>query len=98
MNEGKGNPQASRRCWVGLDWGSESHAVSVVDDDRQVIDQFTIGTSLDGLGQLAARLRRCGTVAGIAIEATRQLVVAYLVSAQFRIYPINPKMSEMAWF
>lgn len=94
MNEHSSKKQEKQRCWVGLDWGEESHAVSVVDDERTVLEQFKIGTGLDDLAQLTRRLRACETVAGIAIEATHNPVVGHLSSDGFTIYPINPKLSK----
>jgi len=94
MNERKTGAQENQRYWVGLDWGEESHAVSVVDDDRTVLHQFKVGASFHNVQQLAQRLHALGAVAGIAIEATRNPVVAYLVSQGFTVYPVNPKLSK----
>jgi len=94
MKEDKAKTQQDNRCWVGLDWGGEAHAVSVVDDTRKVVETFKVGASLADLEQLGQRLRKLGTVAGVAIEATHKPVVIYLMSAGFTIYPINPKMSK----
>ena len=94
MNEEDGERQVEQRCWAGLDWGSEEHAVSVVNDAREVLGKFRTGASLRGLEQLVDRLRGFGAVAGIAIEATRNPVTNYLVSAGFTVYPINPKVSK----
>jgi transposase len=94
MNEKYGKRQEQQRCWAGLDWGSETHAVSVVNDAREVVGRFKVEASLKGLEQLVKRLSGFGTVAGIAIEATRNPVVNYLASAGFTVYPINPKLSK----
>jgi len=94
MNEDTTRTQQEQRCWVGLDWGGEEHAVSVVNNAREVVGKFKTGTSLAELEQLAKRLRGFGAVAGIAIEATRNPVVNSLFSAGFTIYPINPKLSK----
>ena len=77
-----------------MDWGSETHAVSVVTDAREVVGRFKVEASLKGLEQLVKRLGGFGTVAGIAVEATRNPVVNYLASAGFTVYPINPKLSK----
>ncbi len=94
MNEKNAKKQEEKRCWVGLDWGQESHAVAVVDDDRTILQRFKIGADLDDLKQLADRLHGCGAVAGIAIEATCNPVLGYLHSQGFTIYPVNPKLSK----
>ena len=94
MNEEGTRTQETQRYWVGLDWGEEEHAVSVVDDDRTVLEQFKVGAALDDLRQLGDRLHGVGAVAGIAIEATCNPVLGYLVSEGFTIYPVNPKLSK----
>ncbi len=94
MNKATARRQQKQRCWAGLDWGGAGHAVSVVDDRRQILESFQTGTSLAELEQLAQRLQACGRVAGIAVEATRQPVVEYLLSAGFTVYAINPKQSK----
>jgi len=94
MNENRTKRQQEQRCWVGLDWGGEGHAVAVVNNAREIVEKFKTGTSLAELEQLAKRLHASGTVAGIAIEATCNPVVDCLFSAGFTIYPINPKLSK----
>jgi len=94
MNEDDAKRQEEQRCWVGLDWGGEGHAVAVVNDAREVLGEFKTGTSLTELEKLGKHLRAFGAVGGIAIEATRNPVVDYLVSAGFTVYPINPKLSK----
>lgn len=94
MSQDETLTQQKYTCWVGLDWGGESHAVSVVDSERTLVAQFKVGASFREVQQLAQRLRALGTVAGIAIEATRNPLVGYLLSEGFTIYPVNPKMSK----
>jgi len=94
MNEMDGMRQEQQRCWAGLDWGSETHAVSVVNDAKEVLGSFKVEASLKGLEQLVKRLGGFGTVAGIAIEATRNPVVNCLTSAGFTVYLVNPKLSK----
>jgi len=94
MNEHPSKRQVKQRCWVGLDWGQEGHAVSVVDEERTLLGQFKLGATLSDLQALVERLHGWGTVAGIAIEATRNPVVDWLRSAGFTIYLINPKLSK----
>ena len=94
MNEQGGLRQQRKRCWAGLDWGGSGHAVSVVDDRRRVLASFTVGASLEELESLSRRLRACGTVAGVAVEATRHPVVEHLLCAGFTVYAVNPKQSK----
>lgn len=83
-----------RRHWVGLDWGGQAHAVSVVDDARALVAQFAVPADLGGLKALAARLESLGGVAGIAVESTCEPVVGHLKARGFTIYPVNPKLSK----
>lgn len=94
MNEDKMGAQVNGRYFVGVDWGESGHAVSVVDEQRRVVDQFEVGAGLDELRRLVDRLKGLGTIAGIAIEATCHPVVGYFVGEGFTVYPVNPKMSK----
>jgi transposase len=48
------------------------------------------------MAELVSRLRAVDGLAGIALEATRHLVVHTLSSHGFTVYPVNPKMAA-AW-
>ena len=94
MSKKRTKKQEEKRYWVGLDWGQEGHAVSVVDDERALVQQFKVGAALEDLRQLADCLHGWDAVAGIAIEATCNPVMGYLSSQGFTIYPVNPKLSK----
>lgn len=94
MNKNGTRKQKSGRCWVGLDWGQEEHAVSIVNDERMLLEQFKVGATLANMKSLATRLHGVGSVAGIAIEATCNPVVGFLRNGGFAVYPVNPKMSK----
>lgn len=94
MSQNQTKTQQKRTCWVGLDWGGEGHAISLVDARRRRVADFEVGASFRDMEQLVQRLRTFGTVAGIAIEATRHPIVGYLLSQGFTIYPVNPKQSK----
>lgn len=81
-------------CWVGIDWGSMSHLVCVVDHQRIERQKFSVPATLEGLVQLEQALRAAGPVAGVAIETTHHPVFHYLVDKGFTVYPINPKLSK----
>lgn len=93
MQEWKGE-QVSSRHWVGVDWGEYRHAVSVVNDERGVVTRFVVDATPEGLNTLAKRLEDVGSIAGIAIEASPSLLVAFLMSKGFALYPVNPKLSK----
>jgi len=94
MHENTVGAQVGKRYWVGIDWGKTSHAVSIVDDDRSLVESFKVSMDLDGFVRLVEKLRARLPIGGIAIEATRNLVVARLFEEGFNIYPINPKLSK----
>jgi len=94
MQENTVSAQVEKRYWVGIDWGKSSHAVSIVDDDRSLVESFKVSMDLDGFVRLVEKLRVRLPVGGIAIEATRNLVVARLFEEGFNIYPVNPKLSK----
>jgi len=82
--------------WAGVDWGSERHALCVLDEQGKEVDAFTAAHSPEGLAEVVARLQRSGVIAGVAVETTRNLVVQALLDAGVTVYPINPKLSH-AW-
>lgn len=88
------NSQVVSCCWVGVDWGESRHAVSVVDDARSLLSQFEVASTAAGLAELGARLEDQSAVAGVAIEATANLVLEFLLSRDAPVYVVNPKMSK----
>lgn len=94
MSEMMGKAQEVPNCWVGVDWGEFEHAVAVVDARRAIVARFKVEATLEGLNALGCRLGELGVVAGIAIEATSNLVVPFLLSKGFSVYLVNPKMSK----
>lgn len=94
MSEKSSKSQASSRFWVGVDWGEFEHAVSVVDEERSLYAQFTVATTVAGLDTLACRLEELDVVQGVAIEATSNLVLAFLLSKGLTVYSVNPKLSK----
>ena len=82
--------------WAGVDWGHEKHAVCVVDDDGHVVTSFRAANSPQGLTMLVERLKALDSVAGVAIETSRHMLVDALLLAGFKVYAINPKLSH-AW-
>lgn len=82
--------------WVGLDWGTASHAVHAYRPGDARHCKFAVPHTPQGLRELAARLRELGEVGGVALETTHGLVVRGLLDGGFPVYPVNPKVSK-AW-
>lgn len=79
---------------AGVDWGSEQHAVCIVDDDGSVVSRFTVEHSAVGLAELVKQLARCGPTdqLAIALERPSGILVETLVDAGYRLVPIHPNV------
>lgn len=78
--------------YVGWDWASESHDVTVIDEAATVLDRFSLRHDEAGLREA---LERLGTLAApnvlpVAIETTSGLVVDRLLAAGHPVVPIHP--------
>src|SRR5687768_6523737 len=78
--------------FAGLDWGSQKHAVCVVDQSGGVLERFEIEHDDDGIGKLRKRLAVHGAGVPIAIERPSGLLVDTLVDAGHRVVPIHPNI------
>ena len=68
----------------GVDWATDAHAVAVVDDAGQVVDEFDVEHDLPGLGDLCRRLRK-HEVRRVAIERPDGPVVDALLEADLEV-------------
>jgi transposase len=75
---------------AGIDWASENHAVSVVDDQGRPVERFSIAHTAPELRRLVTRLHRCGVVE-VAIERPDGPVVEALLEAGLTVFVIDPK-------
>jgi transposase len=78
--------------FVGWDWASESHDVTVIDETATVIDRFSLVHDEAGL---TGGLERLSALAKpqelpVAIETTSGLVVDRLLAAGHLVVPIHP--------
>jgi transposase len=80
--------------WAAVDWGDQSHAVVVIDDQGDVVLSFQVPHTAEGLRGLVQSLRECGAIQGVAVEQARNLMVHQLLQGGFIVYPINPKLSD----
>ena len=84
--------------YVGWDWASEAHDVTVIDETGAVVDRWVVphdGKSIDGA---LVRLRRHGRPEElpVAIESTRSLVIDRLLEAGHAVVPIHPNAFNAA--
>jgi transposase len=77
---------------AGIDWGSQQHAVCVLNADGSVLTQFTVPHTAAGLTELVRRLARCGPPESlrVGIERPSGLLVDTLVAAGHPVVPIHP--------
>ena len=84
------------RVWyVGLDWGSEEHAICVLDEQGKIIAERRVQNDTTALDAIAT------STAGsapehvlIGIETPRLAIVEALMARGYRVYSLNPKQSD----
>ena len=84
--------------FVGWDWASETHDVTVVDDAGEVVDRWPLRHVGGDLDAALARLAGHGRPADlpVAIETTSGLVVDRLLAAGHPVVPIHPNAFNAA--
>lgn len=82
--------------FVGIDWATESHAVCVLDGDRELVDELNVLHSGEELARLVKRLEKLAPLGQIAvgIEIPRGAVVETLVERGVHVYALNPKQMD----
>jgi transposase len=78
--------------YVGWDWASETHDVTVLDDGGAVVDRWALDHDEEGLAATLARLVGLGDPAElpVAIETSSGIVVERLLAAGHPVVPIHP--------
>ena len=78
--------------FVGWDWASTTHDVTVVDDAGRIVDRWAAEHTEIGLDQTLARLAGHGRPERlpVAIERPSGLVVDRLLAAGHSVIPIHP--------
>lgn len=84
--------------YVGWDWASESHDITVIDEAGKVVDRWALRHDAAGIDAALARLATHGRPAelAIAIETTSGLVVDRLLAAGHPLVPIHPNAFNAA--
>jgi transposase len=87
-----------RRWFVGIDWGSQEHVVSLCDDTGKKIGQRKFPHGGTGLTDMIAwLLQASGGKSGeihVAIETPHGPIVEALLERGFVVYSINPKQLD----
>ena len=78
--------------FVGWDWASTSHDVTVLDDQGRVVERWALRHTEQALGETLARLARHGQPAEVPviIERSAGLVVDRLLAAGHPVVPVHP--------
>lgn len=81
--------------FVGWDWASATHDLTVIDDTGTVVDHWTPPHTETGLGETVIRLGRWGRSEElpVAIEQSSGLVVDRLLAAGHPVVPSMPAPS-----
>jgi len=84
--------------YVGIDWGTVLHQVTVLDSERRVVSEQKVAHSGEALAALVTALATpCAGEPGrvaVAIEVPRGTVVETLVEHGFHVFAINPKQLD----
>jgi transposase len=80
--------------FAGVDWGSVTHAICVVNERGERVLDFEVEHDASGLTTLISRLRKVSPTEPlrIAIERPSGLLVDRLMDAGFTIVPIHPNV------
>ena len=79
------------KCFAGLDWASQTHAVCIIDERGTLRSEFEINHDAAGLAELCRRLK-AARVTAVAIERPSGLVVDALLEAGLQVVPIHPNV------
>lgn len=84
--------------YVGWDWASEAHDVTVIDVEAVIVDRWAMAHDAEGIDSVLARLARLGAPKQmlVGIEARKGLVVDRLMAGGFGVVPIHPSSFNAA--
>jgi transposase len=76
--------------YAGVDWATDAHAVCVVDNRGEVIVEFDVAHTADGLAELCRRVERAGA-RRVAIERPDGPVVEALLDAGLEVVVVSSR-------
>lgn len=79
------------RYFAGLDWSSKEHALCIVDERGQIVEETSVGHNADGLAALKRRLTKLKALR-LAIERPSGVVVDTLIEAGIDVVAIHPNV------
>ena len=83
---------------IGWDWASQSHDITVLGDQGEVVERFAVNHDEAGFERALTRMRRHGEPRDlpIAIERPNGVVVERLLAAGHPVVPIHPNAFNAA--
>jgi transposase len=84
--------------YVGWDWASETHDITVMDDQGAMVERWALRHDAAGIDSAIARLATHGRPQDlpVAIETTSGLVVDRLLAAGHPVVPVHPNAFNAA--
>lgn len=86
------------RIFAGIDWATEEHTMSILDANRNELENKAYPHSGAGLNQLADRLAALSngdpSTVAVGIETPHGAVVETLVERGFAVFSLNPKQMD----
>jgi len=84
--------------FVGWDWANETHDVSVLDQEGDLLDRWSLRHDEEGIDAALARLASHGAPGElpVAIETTSGVIVDRLLEAGHPVVPIHPNAFNAA--
>jgi transposase len=78
--------------FIGWDWATETHDVTVMDESGKRVDRWEFAHTEDGFAKTLARLEKHGAPGElpVMIETTRGLAVDRLLAAGHPVVPVHP--------
>jgi transposase len=81
-----------------VDWGNETHAVSLVDASGQLVEERTVAHTIDAVNAwltwLLTRTQVPPSAIAVAIETPRGILVDTLLERGYAVFAINPKQLD----
>ena len=85
------------RLFVGIDWATETHQITVLDQEGKVLSERSVAHTAEGLAAMCQWLESFGVVledVRIAIEVPHGAVVESLLERELAVFSISPRQLD----
>lgn len=82
---------------IGIDWASDHHDISIVNDQGKELEHFRISHDSQGMNQLLSKVKKLGCMnqeVAFCLEKNHGLLVDFLLDHGYSVYPVNPKSAD----